>query len=115
MMSLSVCSRNLSMLSVLVIEDEFFIRLAAADTLREAGYRVYEAENAATAQNILQEHNDIEVVFSDVVMPGDIDGFGLAMWTLIHRPSVRIILTSANTKLEQFPKKDDPKIAFLPK
>jgi CheY-like chemotaxis protein len=81
---------------VLVVEDEVLIRLVIADYLRECGYRVHEAANAAEAVAVLESGTvAIDIVFSDVLMPGDMDGFGLARWVRSHQPNVRVILTSS--------------------
>ncbi len=82
--------------TVLVVEDEVLIRLVIADYLRECGYRVHEAANAAEAIAVLESRMaTIDIVFSDVQMPGDMDGFGLARWIRAHQPGVRVILTSS--------------------
>ena len=82
--------------TVLVVEDEVLIRLVIADYLRECGYRVHEAASAAEAVAVLESGTtSINIVFSDVQMPGDMDGFGLARWVRAHRPNVRVILTSS--------------------
>ncbi|WP_414476253.1 response regulator [Microvirga sp. M2] len=71
------------------------VRLVIADYLRECGYRVYEAVNADEAVAILQSPEvSIDVVFSDVQMRGDMDGFGLARWIRAHKPGVQVVLTS---------------------
>lgn len=81
---------------MLVVEHEVLIRLVIADYLRECGYRVHEAANAAEAVAVLESGTtSINIVFSDVQMPGDMDGFGLARWVRAHRPNVRVILTSS--------------------
>jgi CheY-like chemotaxis protein len=82
--------------TVLVVEDEVLIRLVIADYLRECGYRVHEAANAAEAVAVLESGTvAIDIVFSDVLMPGDMDGFGLARWVRSHQPNVRVILTAS--------------------
>jgi CheY-like chemotaxis protein len=82
--------------TVLVVEDEVLIRLVIADYLRECGYRVHEAANAAEAVVVLESPTvTIDIVFSDVQMPGEMDGFGLARWVRVHQPDVRVILTSS--------------------
>ncbi len=82
--------------TVLVVEDEVLIRLVIADYLRECGYRVHEAANAAEAVVVLESPTvTIDIVFSDVRMPGEMDGFGLARWVRVHQPDVRVILTSS--------------------
>ena len=81
--------------TVLVVEDEVLIRLVIADYLRECGYTVHEAVNADEAIIILQAPEvSIDVVFSDVEMPGDMDGFGLARWIRSNKPETQVILTS---------------------
>ncbi len=80
--------------TILVVEDEVIIRLSIADYLRECGYRVLEAADAKEAQTVLQAGEPIEIVFSDINMPGEMNGFGLASWVRDNYPDVRIILTS---------------------
>ena len=81
--------------TVLVVEDEVLIRLVIADYLRECGYRVHEAVSADEAVLILQAPEvSVDVVFSDVEMPGDTDGFGLARWVRANMPRTQVILTS---------------------
>ena len=80
--------------SILVAEDEVLIRMAISDYLRECGYRVVEAGSGDEAIKILQAGVAIDVVFSDIHMPGDVDGFGLAHWVRRERPGVKVILTS---------------------
>jgi CheY-like chemotaxis protein len=82
--------------TVLVVEDEVIIRLVIADYLRECGYRVHEAVSAEEAIAILQAPEvSIDVVFSDVDMPGNMDGFGLARWVRANKPGMQVILTSS--------------------
>jgi CheY-like chemotaxis protein len=81
--------------TILVVEDEVLIRLVIAEYLRECGYRVHEAVHAEEAMAILQAPDVlIDVVFSDVEMPGNMDGFGLARWVRANKPGVQVILTS---------------------
>jgi CheY-like chemotaxis protein len=78
-----------------VVEDEVLVRLVIAEYLRECGYKVYEAVNAGEALEMLQSSGvAIDVVFSDVQMPGEMDGFGLARWVRANKPGVQVILTS---------------------
>jgi CheY-like chemotaxis protein len=78
-----------------VVEDEVLIRLVIADYLRDCGYKVHEAANADEALAILQAPEvSIDVVFSDVEMPGSMDGFGLARWVRSNKPDIQVILTS---------------------
>lgn len=80
---------------VLVVEDEILIRLAIADHLRDAGFRVYEAANGTEAVDLLAHYcHEIDAVFSDVMMPGPIDGAGLIAWINVHCPKVPVVLAS---------------------
>jgi CheY-like chemotaxis protein len=81
--------------TILVVEDEVLVRLVIANYLRECGYTVYEAVNASEAIAMLQAPEiSVDVVFSDVQMPGEMDGFGLARWVRANKPGVQVILTS---------------------
>lgn len=79
---------------VLVVEDEVLIRIAAADHLRSCGFRVAEAGNAGEAQELILSGLKVDLVFSDVTMPGSMDGIGLAQWLHENTPDVPVILTS---------------------
>jgi len=80
---------------VLVVEDEILIRLALADHLRDARLTVYEAANGAEAVDLMTHHgNDIDAIFSDIMMPGGVDGLALLAWAAQHHPNVPVILTS---------------------
>jgi CheY-like chemotaxis protein len=82
--------------TILVVEDEVLVRLVIAEYLRECGYKVHEAANADEALAVLQSPDvSIDLVFSDVLMPGDMDGFGLARWVRDNKPDVRVVLTSS--------------------
>lgn len=80
--------------TLLVVEDEVLIRMIVSDYLRRCGYRVIEAANADEAMVLLQ-HSEIEVdvVLSDIEMPGSMDGFALSQWLRKNRPDIDIILT----------------------
>jgi DNA-binding NtrC family response regulator len=79
--------------TILVVEDDVLIRMPIAQYLRDCGYRVIEAVNADEAMTVLL-HRDtvVDIVFSDIEMPGTIDGFGLAKWIREHRPGTEIVL-----------------------
>lgn len=80
--------------TVLVVEDETLIRMLAADSLEDSGYRVLEAGNAAEALRILEEHDEVDVLFTDVNMPGPLDGLDLAGMMRDLRPHLGLIVTS---------------------
>jgi CheY-like chemotaxis protein len=80
--------------TVLVVEDEWLVRATVADYLRECGYRVLEAGNADEAMTAFNADDRIAVMFTDVQMPGSMDGWGLARWVRRERPGVKVIITS---------------------
>lgn len=79
---------------ILVVEDEVLIRLALADALRGAGFSVVEASNADEALSYLQAGGHIDLVFSDINMPGSLNGLELALRIRDDFPFLAIILTS---------------------
>ena len=80
--------------TVLVVEDEVLLRLSIAAYLRDCGYKVIEAADADEAVLVVKQPDlDIDVLFTDVEMAGDMDGFGLAQWTRANRPGLDVILT----------------------
>jgi DNA-binding NtrC family response regulator len=81
--------------AVLLVEDEILIRSATAEFLRSTGYRVIEAANAAEAIAVFASAIEIDLVFSDINMPGTMNGVGLARWIADHHPGIHVILTSA--------------------
>jgi CheY-like chemotaxis protein len=80
--------------TVLVVEDEELIRTTAAEYLRECGYRVIEAASGDEAVAVLSAGESVDIVFSDVRMPGERDGIALARWMRAHCPGIRVLLTS---------------------
>src|SRR5438105_10539965 len=82
--------------TVLIAEDEVVVRGVVADHLRAAGLRVIEASNAAEAVDVLQSAEPVDLVFTDIAMPGIMNGVMLARWTYLHRPDVRVVLASGS-------------------
>jgi CheY-like chemotaxis protein len=80
--------------SVLVVEDEVLVRTVVAMYLRDCGFQVVEASNADEAIRVLEAGLAVDIVFSDVNMPGSMDGFALARWLRQKRPGLQLILTS---------------------
>ena len=69
------------------------MRMPIAQYLRDCGYKVIEASNADEAMQIqMHKRTLVDVVFSDVDMPGAVDGFGLAKWVREHRPGLDVLL-----------------------
>lgn len=80
--------------TVLVVEDEALIRFTIADELREEGYTVLEARDADEAIRLLESHARVDLVFTDIDMPGSMDGLRLSAVIRDRWPPVRIIMTS---------------------
>ena len=80
--------------TVLVVEDEVLVRMVVSDYLRDCAFHVVEAGSGDEAIQILEAGIEVDIVFSDVHMPGEIDGFALSHWVRRARPGVKVILTS---------------------
>jgi CheY-like chemotaxis protein len=80
--------------AVLVIEDELWIRIEIAESLREAGFTVIEASNGDEAMTVLRTVDSVALVVSDIQMPGKIDGLTLAAWLRQELPYIAIVLVS---------------------
>ena len=79
--------------TVLVVEDEVLLRLIIAEYLRDCGYKVIEAADADEAVLVLKQPDlVIDVLFTDIEMPGSMDGFALAQWSRPNRPGLEVIL-----------------------
>lgn len=79
---------------ILVVEDEVLIRMGAIQMLEEAGFEAVEAGNADDAMRILELRSDIRAVFTDINMPGTLDGLRLAHAVRGRWPPIHLILTS---------------------
>lgn len=85
--------------SVLVVEDESLLLFTTADDLRDAGYAAFEATNAAAALKLAETLGGVDVLFTDVDMPGTMDGLGLARAVQARWPETRIVITSGHIML----------------
>lgn len=81
---------------VLIVEDELLLRMDAADMIRAAGFDVVEAADADQAIEILETRRDITVVFTDIQMPGSMDGLKLARAVRGRWPPIKIVATSGH-------------------
>ena len=79
---------------ILIVEDEYLLRMDAADMIEQAGFEVVQAGNADQAIAILEDRSDIHVVFTDVQMPGSMDGLKLASFVRDRWPPIKILATS---------------------
>ena len=98
---------------VLIVEDEPIVRLVARDILEDAGFEVLEAPSAVEAVTTLDERSDVAALFTDVNMPGDVDGLSLARMAPCRWPQVKIVVTSGRAR----PDVGDlpPTAVFVPK
>jgi DNA-binding NtrC family response regulator len=79
---------------ILVVEDEASVRLAISEYLTEQEFHVHQASGAAGAIDMILAHPEIELVFTDLAMPGNMDGLDLVDWLLKNRPGLPVIITS---------------------
>jgi CheY-like chemotaxis protein len=86
---------------VLIVEDEFLLRMDAADMIAAAGFEVVEAANADQAIKILETRRDIIVVFTDIQMPGSMDGLKLARAVRGRWPPIKIVATSGHLNVNE--------------
>jgi two-component sensor histidine kinase/DNA-binding response OmpR family regulator len=84
--------------NVLVVEDEMILRMRAVDLVEDAGFCPVEAVNADEAMSILESRSDISLLFTDIQMPGSMDGLKLAHAVHERWPSIKIILVSGQMK-----------------
>jgi DNA-binding NtrC family response regulator len=87
--------------TILVVEDECFIRMSAIATFEDAGFLVHEARNSAEALEILARHSETDVLMTDVRMPGFMDGLALVARVKIDHPAIRSIVVSGNSSAAQ--------------
>src|SRR3981081_1951718 len=86
---------------VLIVEDEFLFRMDAVDMIAAAGFEVVEAGNADQAIEVLESRRDITVVFTDIQMPGSMDGLKLARAVRGRWPPIRIVATSGRLDVSE--------------
>ncbi len=95
--------------TVLVVEDDDDARATLAAMVTELGYRVLEAENGARALPILERDRPIDILLSDVIMPGGMNGLDLAKAAHKHRPDLKVLFVSGydRTVIAQATKYDE--------
>jgi len=87
--------------AVLIVEDEPLIRTSAIYLIESTGFEVYEAGSADAAIALLELHEEICLIFTDVDMPGSMDGLKLAHYVRGRWPPVKIIVTSGHVKVAE--------------
>src|SRR6267154_6371013 len=98
---------------VLIVEDEFLLRMDAVEMIAGAGFEAVEAANADQAIGILESRRDITVVFTDIQMPGSMDGLKLARAVRGRWPPIKIGATSGRVAIAETDLPEGGK--FLPK
>ena len=102
--------------TVLLVEDELIIRMNVAEYLCERGFLIFEASNAAEAIDLLSSSTRrIDLVFTDVRMPGKMDGLALACWLQAHRAGLPVIVTSGDVVREDAAMNGAPGAFFFSK
>jgi CheY-like chemotaxis protein len=96
-MSIAVAKRPV----VLVVEDDFLLRMQAVDIVKDAGFKAVEAANADEAIAILEAEPNIHVVFTDVQMPGTMDALKLAKFVKDRWPPIKIVATSGRVRISE--------------
>jgi CheY-like chemotaxis protein len=86
---------------VLIVEDEFLLRIDAVDMIGAAGFEAVEAANADEAIEILEARRDITVIFTDIQMPGSMDGLKLARAVRGRWPPIKIVATSGHVGIAE--------------
>jgi two-component sensor histidine kinase/CheY-like chemotaxis protein len=99
---------------VLIVEDEMILRMRAVDIVEDAGFRPIEAVNAEQAMAILESRSDISLLFTDIQMPGTMDGLKLAHAVHDRWPAIKIILVSGQVKPEENDKPIDSRFFGKP-
>jgi two-component sensor histidine kinase/CheY-like chemotaxis protein len=100
--------------AVLVVEDEMMLRMRAVDIVEDAGFTPVEAVNADDALAILEARSDIELLFTDIQMPGSMDGLKLAYAVQERWPAIKIILVSGQLNLSEGDKPTDSRFFGKP-
>jgi CheY-like chemotaxis protein len=98
---------------VLIVEDDFLLRTSAVDLIQEGGFEALEAANADEAIVILEARSDITVVFTDIQMPGSMDGLKLARAVRGRWPPIKIVATSGRYNVGEIDLPEGGR--FLPK
>jgi CheY-like chemotaxis protein len=86
--------------TILVVDDDDMVRKSVIAQMKSLGYSTIEASNPDIALEVIERDEPIDLLFSDIVMPGSIDGIELARRTRQRRPTLRILLTSGYPDLK---------------
>jgi CheY-like chemotaxis protein len=84
---------------ILLVEDDPFLRMAAIDLIEDAGFEAAVAENGDEAIHILETRSDVRIVFTDIQMPGTMDGMKLARTVRGRWPEIKLVITSGKYEI----------------
>jgi two-component system, response regulator PdtaR len=98
---------------ILIVEDEFLLRMDSAEMIENAGFQVVQAGNSDEAIAALKARPDIHIVFTDIQMPGSMDGLKLARFVRDRWPPIKIVATSGRVAVDSDDLPDGS--VFLPK
>lgn len=84
--------------TILIVEDRNNVRQFAARCLNNLDLNILQAQDATEAQQLIAADNSIDLLFTDILMPGDLDGRELARWTRCNHPDIKILLTTASER-----------------
>ncbi len=99
---------------ILIVEDEALVRLCAATLLADNGYHVVEAGSAADALRVLEARSDVTLVFTDIQMPGALDGMDLVREVHARWPNVFLMITSGRSTPASVDIPDDGRFVSKP-
>lgn len=102
--------------AVLVVDDEVLLRLSITDALRDHGFTVFEAASADEARELILAGVEIDAVFTDISMPGEMDGEAFVLWLVDNKIDVPVVMTSGEPGALRQARERAPHVkAFLPK
>lgn len=84
--------------AALIVEDQPFVGMIASDILRETGFETFHAFDAEEALQVLREHPEIDVVLTEMDLPGDVDGIELTHRIALDRPATRLVIATDGTE-----------------
>lgn len=99
---------------ILIVEDNALLRMDAVAVIKDAGFDAIEASDADEAIHILEARDDIAVIFTDVEMPGSMDGIRLAHAVAGRWPPIKIVATSGHFTLDETALPDGGKFVSKP-
>ena len=98
---MSQISLTLNAVTILVVDDRPDVRQFAIRCLNNPQFNILEAKDAASARKLLENSDKIDLLFTDILMPGDMNGRELAAWAIRNNPQLKILLTTASEKAAQ--------------